>query len=226
MKKTVLTWILYSVFVIAFNILFFIHTDAVERTVSVWICYVFLHFAYILDLLTPIFASSKGSTNLESKTRTYFLSGAYFSLELVFALIAVYFTLDNTKFVVSTQTIITAAYLYILLPSLLLDNTDEIKTARLKAESTFINDICSKIKYFESISQSPALKSRLYDLYNIAHSSPVMSNADAIVYEEKIIAVLDEIEKYMEIKGTEYVVGKVLEIERLINRRNFLLRKK
>lgn len=225
MKKKVLTSILYSVFVIAFNILFFINTDAADRTVSVWICYGFLHFAYILDLLTPIFAS-KGSTNLESKTRIYFLSGSYFSLELVLALIVVYFTLDNTKFVVSAQTIITAAYLYILLPSLLLDNADEIKTARLKAESAFINDICSKIKYFESISQSSALKSRLYDLYNIAHSSPVMSNADAIVYEEKIIAILDEIEKYMEIKGTEYVVGKVQEIERLINRRNFLLRKK
>lgn len=54
MKRVNILWLLLdSLFLIAFNVLFFMFVD--YRTDSVWVSYGFIHFSYILMLLTPLF---------------------------------------------------------------------------------------------------------------------------------------------------------------------------
>jgi len=52
-KKTVLWIILDLIFLAIFNAMFFI-LGGREHNVSVWLSYAFIHFAYLMLILTPI----------------------------------------------------------------------------------------------------------------------------------------------------------------------------
>ena len=84
-KKNILTIILDSVFVIAFNLLFFLN-GGTQHVAAIWTAYGFLHFAYLMVLITPLIAS-KGSNAVLSKTTTYTISLLFFIVELFFAII-------------------------------------------------------------------------------------------------------------------------------------------
>ena len=81
-KKNILTIILDSVFIIAFNILFFLN-GGTHHVAAVWTAYGFLHFAYLMVLITSLIAAH-GSTAVLSKTTTYTISLFYFVVELMY----------------------------------------------------------------------------------------------------------------------------------------------
>ncbi len=53
-RKSVLWTLLDLVFLIAFNLIFFI-VSGLTHTISVWISYTFIHISYVMLLLTPLF---------------------------------------------------------------------------------------------------------------------------------------------------------------------------
>ena len=52
LKKNILILILDSVFIIAFNVVFFLN-GGIHHEVAMWSVYGFLHFAYLMILLSP-----------------------------------------------------------------------------------------------------------------------------------------------------------------------------
>lgn len=221
-KKKIITILLESIFLIAFNVLFFINSGF-EHPTETWICYGFLHFSYLMMIFTPFIETKE----YISKTTSYTISSLYFVCELVFALINLIFNkIIGTKFVISVQVILTAIYFIVLFTNLITNETTKNKASQHDIENNFIKLISAKAKYIESIISSSKEKNRMNNLYYTIHSSPIKSSNDVIIYEEKIVDSLDALENAAEQNDETMISEKITEIEQLINKRNFILKTK
>lgn len=220
-KKNVLTAITDSVFVIAFNVLFFVN-GGIHHVPSTWICYGFLHFAYLMVLLTPIF-ETKGKTAYLSKLTTYSISFLYFFIELVLAITVFEKEMDKTKVIISVQTIFTSLYFILLLSNLLANDSIAKKQERHDIENDFIKTISSRVKYIENIATDSNLKNKINNLYYSMHSSPIRTSTKVAAYETKIYELLDNLESLVD-NDKFAALEKVREIEQMLTKRNFMLR--
>ena len=217
-KKNILTIVLDSVFIVAFNLLFFIN-GGIVHTASVWTIYGFLHFAFFMVLVTPLI-SARGTTAIQSKTVIYAISLLYFFVELIFAIIFIFFVILGFRLTLSVEIIVTAIYLVVLTVNLLADDSTEKKQAKIENDSSFIKNISAKIKYILTLLSDKNAKSRLENLYDFAHSSPTKSSEAVKVYENEILKNLCELENAAEKNETDEVLKIALQIEKLLNKRN------
>lgn len=222
-KKNILTLLLDSVFVIAFNVVFFLNAETLH-TASGWVCYAFLHFAYLMVLVTPLI-EVRGTTAYLSKFSTYLVSLLYFLLELIFTIVIFYSKIDKTKLVIIIQTIFTAFYFIILISNLLANNNIARKQSSRDIQIDFIKTISTKAKFIASITSDTALKSKIDNLYYLLHSSPIKTCSEVAVYEMKIQEQLGELESLV---TNEKVAAsdKITEIEQTLNNRNLMLKMK
>ena len=221
-KRNILTIILDSIFVVAFNILFFVN-DGTSHVASVWTCYVFLHFSYLMILLTPTI-EAKGKTAILSKFTTYSISFAYFLIELVFSNEVFFSEFNHPKTVISIQTILTAIYLVVLLLNVLANDSIANKKTSHDIKNDFIKTISAKTKYIESITNDVTLKNKINNLYYTIHSSPIQTSTEVAIYEEKIMNLLNLLEESTAHSDVLKSREQILEIEQLINKRNFMLK--
>lgn len=222
-KKNVLTIILDSVFVVAFNILFFVN-EGTQHISSVWTCYGFLHFAYLMVLITPVI-DAKGKTAYLSKLTTYTISLIYFFIELIFSIAVFTSEINKIKLIISVQTIITAIYIILLMSNLLTNNSIARKQERHDLENDFIKTISSKAKFIESITADPKLKNRINNLYYSIHSSPTRTSSEVVVYETKITELLEDLETVVG-RDSVAAIEKIVEIEYMLNKRNFMIKER
>lgn len=218
-KKNILTIILDSFFIVAFNILFFVN-GGTQHIVAVWTAYGFLHFSYLMVLVTPLIAS-KGSTAVLSKTTTYTISLLFFIVELLFAIITFITKTERIKMVISVETIICIIYAVILVINLLADDSISNKQKRHESENDFIKGISNQIKYIQTLVSDNDAKKKLESLYYLAHSSPSKSGESIKFYENEIvrnITLLEDAASQNKITDLLSIYG---EIERLLNKRNF-----
>ena len=220
-KRNILTIILDSVFVIAFNVLFFVN-GGTQHVSSVWTCYGFLHFAYLMVLITPVI-EAKGKTAYLSKLTTYTISLMYFFIELIVSIAVFTSEINKLKLIISAQTIITAIYIFLLMSNLLTNDSIARKQERHDLENDFIKTISSKAKFIESITTDPKLKNRINNLYYSIHSSPIRTSTEVIAYETKITELLEDLESLVG-RDTVTASEKIIEIEQMLSKRNFILK--
>ena len=222
-KKNILTILLDSIFVIAFNVLFFVN-GGTDHVAAIWVCYGFLHFSYLMVLLTPVI-EAKGKTAYLSRLTTYSISLLYFLIELVFAIIIVATKVDKIKIIISVQTIVTALYLIVLITNLLANDSTAKKQEKHDIENDFIKTVSAKTKYIETITTDPGLKNKINNLYYSIHSSPIKTSNEVSVYEMKITELLDNLEGVVS-NDKVAAFEKITEIEQILNKRNFILKSK
>lgn len=218
-KKNILTIILDSVFIVTFNVLFFLN-GGTQHVAAVWTAYGFLHFAYLMVLITPLIAS-KGSTAVLSKTTTYTISLLFFIVELLFAIVTFITKTERVKMVISIETVLCAIYVIILVINLLADDSIANKQKRHESENDFIKGISNQIKYIQTQVSDNNAKKKLESLYSLAHSSPSKSRESMKFYENEIvrnISLLEDAANQNKITDILRISG---EIERLLNKRTF-----
>ena len=155
MKKNILTVILDTVFIVVFNTLFFLN-GGIQHVASVWIAYGFLHFAYLMVLVTPLIAS-KGFTADFSKTTTYTISLLFFFIELIFAVITFITKTEHIKLIISIETIICGIYIIILVINLFADDSLANKQQQHEFENNFTIQSSDTIEEYKFIFQGTAL---------------------------------------------------------------------
>ncbi len=221
-KKNILTIILDSVFIVAFNLLFFIN-GGIVHSASVWTIYGFLHFAFFMVLVTPLI-SARGTTAIQSKTVIYAISLLYFFVELIFAIIFIFFVILGFRLTLSVEIIVTALYLIVLTVNLLADDSTENKQKVHDEDNAFIKNISQKIKYVESTVSDKNAKSKLESLYYLAHTGPAKSSESVKIYENEILKNLKILEDASEKGNVSDILSTACEIEKILNRRNFELK--
>ena len=223
MKKNILTIILNTVFIVVFNTLFFLN-GGTQHIASIWITYGFLHFAYLMVLITALITALRGSYPVLSQTIIYIISLLYFVIELFFAIVSFVIKTQNIKLIVSIEIIITGLYAIILIINLLTDNSIVNKQQRYESENNFIKGISAQIKYIESIVTDKYAKSKLESLYYLVHSSPSKSSDSVRFYENEIMRSISVLDESVANNNISDIIRISKEIEKLVNKRNFELK--
>lgn len=219
-KKKAIGIFIQSIFLIFFNIIFFMNLSFKHST-SGWICYAFLFFSYLMVIFTPFFDSKEYT----SKISSYFISSLFFLSEIIFCIIFGKFSqLLSIKLIITIQLILTMIFLIVFSTNILTNESIKNKKTQHDVDNNFIKVISSKARYIESIITYPKLKSQMSNLYFTLHSSPTKSCTEANIYEKKILDLIQLLETTVEQDDEKEISTYILEIEKLINKRNIILK--
>lgn len=222
MKKTVLWIILDLVFLAVFNIVFFLIGGTVH-TVSVWISYGFIHFAYLMVIVTPLLIR-KSSRAAVFGFSICSISSAYFLLEFVIGLVFIFKQTETLKVPIATQVVIAGIYAVILLSNLLVNEHTADAVKKQEAEISYIKTAASRVKLLMGKVSDKKAEKAIEKAYDILHSSPTKSIYAVHSIETQVINKVAELEEAVSENRIADVAGLSMEIIQLMEDRNMELR--
>lgn len=211
MNKKQMLWILLDlVFLIVFNVMFFL-MGGTEHPVSVWISYGFIHFAYFMLLLTP-FLTRKTTNTAVLGFPLYFISSVYFIVVFVVSLFFVLLHPNSYKAVLIIQIIIAGIYALLLISNLIANEYTADSSERHEMELQYIRDASSRLKGIMDSISDKQLRKKVERLYDLLHSSPAKSNNSVRDYELTVLELIDKLEGNIsrnEIPAAEANISKI-----------------
>lgn len=218
MKKTILWALLDLVFLIVFNTLFFM-LGGTEHPVSVWLSYGFIHFAYLMILVTP-FLIRKSSSAAILGFSIYSISSVYFFVEFIAGIIFIFMRSESLKAALVTQVIIASIYAVVLLSNLIANEHTADAVEKKEAEVAFIKSASSRVKIL--IGKVPDKKANkvIEKTYDILHSSPTKSSADVKMIESQVLNKISLIEEAVATEEYPNIIALAKEIVSLMEERN------
>lgn len=223
MKKKNFLWIaLDLVFLIVFNTVFFVAGGA-SHPASVWISYAFIHFAYLMVLVTP-FLIRKSSSAAIFGFSLYSISSTYFLVELVVGIVFIFLKQDSYKLALIVQVIIAGIYAVMLISHLIANESTADSVERHEQEVVYIKDAASRVKLL--VGKIPDKKSNreIEKLYDLLHSSPSKSNSTVHSLEVTIMDLIEELESAISYENKDEAVKLATEITKTVEERNRRLR--
>ena len=223
MKRVNTLWIILDlIFLVIFNVFFFV-IGGFEHVVSVWISYAFIHFAYLMLLLTPKLIRP-GKSSAVFGFSLYSISSAYFLVEFITGIAFIVFSFEKYKPVFLVQLSIAGLYGIILISHMIANEHTADAEEKRQDQISFIKDASAKIKgLLENIKDKEAKKNveRLYDLLN---SSPVKTHPNLMDIESRITTSINGLEHVVATGNKEGIISVANSLLFLINERNNLLK--
>lgn len=203
-----------------FNISFYSITKA-SCTLSMWISYGFIHFAFLMFFLEPLFVqNSKNSKHVVIESITL-LTIIYFFCSLSVGI----FFLINPLLVVyqySIEVFVTGIYLIILIITVVINNKIAKNESEFLADKQFLTTVFVKAEFIKS---KVTDKKLLMDLQEQTKYSPVKSSEIVRNYENELIKILDDITLNIDALQEIELNNKIETCKNLLNQRNLLLKK-
>ena len=221
-KKVILGILLELVFLLVFNIVFFVLVGNEYSTVM-WISYGFIHFAYVMVLLTPLLIRKSSVSSLFSMT-IYGVSLVYFIIELIVGLIFIVVNPETIKGPLCLQIVIAGIYLANLILNLIANEVTADNLHSQDEEVAFIKDISSRIKMLMDTSDDKQVNKSIEKVYDLIHSSPSKSNESMRLLENDIINKISELENVVFINDKNLIIKATEEISKLMEERNQKIR--
>lgn len=224
MKKETMLWIiLYSIFLIVFNAIFFV-AGGVDRKVSVWISYGFINFAYFMMLFTPkLIRGDKTWTALGFPL--YAVSATYFIAESFVGILFILVSLDGYKAALLIQLCLAGLYGIVLIANMLANEyTADAEEKRLN-QIEYVKNASTKLKsLLESINDKEA-KKKVERVYDAIYSSPVKSHPDLAQMEESILKSVRALERAIAAGDRNEIINLACLLETAIDERNGWLKR-
>ena len=221
-KKSVLWILLDLVFLIVFNTVFFV-AGGMSHVPSVWIAYGFIHFSYIMVLVTP-FLIRKSSSAAVFGFSIYSISATYFFVEFIVGAFFIILKQDSYKPSLITQIIIAGTYAVILLSHLLANEHTADSVERHETEVAYIKSAASKVKLLMGKMNDKKANKEIEKAYDALHSSPTKSNNTVRDIETNIKLKIDELESAVSTQNATKVQEISTALISLIQDRNQKLR--
>ena len=217
MKKVNILWFsLNSLFLIVFNILFFMLCDVGNANASVWVSYVFIHIAYLALLLTP-FLVRKSVAETDYSRPLYTVTTSWFLTQLLVGVTLIVLSPDSTKITVSIHVVLAAIFIAWLIANLLANEKTADNVERREAELLYVKESSAKLQsVLQRITDRSTVK-KVERVYDLIRSSPSKSNAGVRSLEQQVI---NEIERLAGENDTEQIVSIADNIYRLAEERN------
>lgn len=223
MKRKAVLWMLLDlVFLVVFNIVFFVLGGA-DRPASVWISYCFIHFAYIMAVATPYITRKSKQAILG--VSVYAISSCYFLLEFIVGVVFILLSQDSFKPALVVQIIIAAVYLIMLIIFLLANESTNESLEREETENDFIKTCSSRVKLLMGRLGEKGCDKALERLYDLIHSSPSRSSASVKQLEQQCRELISQLEAAVNNKEKENAVEIAGRIEGVFKERNQILKK-
>lgn len=223
MKKGLLFSLLDSVFLIVFNIVFF-SIFGKEVVLPIWIAYGFIHFSYIMVLLTPLFVKRKTEANLFGLSIVT-VSLIYFIVELVLDSVLIFIGVFSLLPVLLSNVIITGIYIAIIVSSILATDSINKNTNQRDKENAHIKAISNRLLFLINKANDKELSKKIEKAYDIINSSPVKSNPKIFEFEDEIKIKTEYLEAALisnNIVESNTLIERIIE---LANQRNEIMKR-
>jgi hypothetical protein len=223
MKKTNVLWIILDlIFLIIFNVVFFL-AGGFNHKAAVWVSYGFIHFAYLMLLLTP-FLIRRGKSAAVFGFSLYSISAAYFIIELVIGISFILVLPENFTVSFLVQLIIAGLYGIILISNMISNEHTADAEENRQYQISYVKDVSVKLKsLLENISDKDT-KKKVEKLYDTVYSSPVKSHPSLMQMETQILHSLNEFEKNILAGDNETIISSANLLLSAVNERNARLK--
>ena len=192
-KKNVLWLLLDLVFLVIFNVVFFV-LGGTEHPASVWISYGFIHFSYIMLMITPKLIR-KSSSSAVFGFSLYSISSAYFLIAFIVGVIFVFVRSESYKVSLVSQVIIAGLYLIMLISHMIANEHTADSIERHEMELQYVKESSAKIKGIMGSVEDRKLKKQIEKAYDLIHGSQTKSNNAARDYELTVMDLLEVLEQ-------------------------------
>lgn len=209
-KRRVLWILLDSVFLIVFNVIFFV-AGGTSHPVSVWISYGFIHFAYAMLLITP-FLIRRSTNTAVLGFPIYSISSAYFTVAFVAGLIFIFTHPESYKAALITQVVIAGIYAVMLISHMIANESTADSIERHEMELRYVKDASARLKGIMEPISDKKLRKKVEKLYDLLHSSPTKSNNSVRDYELTVLELIDVLESNInknDIPAAETTISKI-----------------
>lgn len=219
MKKTKFFWyLLDSIFLIVFNIYFFLLKGFDEPT-SVWISYTSIHISYLMLLITP-YLVRKGSTSVDYGRPLFVITTSYFFLALIIGVVFIILSSDTYTISLLVQLTIAAIFAVLLLTNLIANEFTANNIEKHEVELKYVKESSSKLDALLKQISDDSIRKKIEKAYDLVHSSQVKSSYNVKSVEQNVIAEIDNLEKALKQNNFEKIQLIVDKICNLANERN------
>lgn len=222
MKKKMLWLILDSVFLVFFNAFFFL-LGGVDHNASVWISYLFIHFAYLMLLLTPYFIK-KGESAVIFGFALYSVSAYYFILEATIGILFILSSPESYKVTLLSQGLIAGLYIVLLISNMLANERTAEKEEKRQVEISYVKKTASELSSIMSDIDDAGLRKKVEKVFDALKSSPARSHPDVAGIENDILISIREIKDALQTEDESFITNKINTLLRLISERNSRLK--
>lgn len=218
MKKTILSILLDLIFVVIFNIIFFV-AGGTDHVASVWISYAFIHFAYIMVLVTPLLVRKSSSAAVFGFALGS-ISSMYFFIELIVGIIFIFAKTETVKIPLVVQVIMFGIYAIMLLSNMIANENTADSIQRHETELKFIKESSAKLKFLMDNTTDTSLKKSIEKAYDVVHASRVKSNIAVRSIELDTIKLIDALTQQVRTGENERARETISRIISNVNERN------
>lgn len=192
-KKNILWIILDLIFLVIFNVVFFV-IGGVEHPASVWISYGFIHFAYIILLITPKLIR-KSSSSAVFGFSLYSISSTYFLVAFIVGVIFIFVRPESYKGSLVVQVIIAGIYTVMLISHMIANEHTADSIERHEMELQYVKECSVRLKGIMGQVEDKNIKKKVEKAYDKLHSSQVKSSNAARDYELTVMDLIDVLEQ-------------------------------
>lgn len=221
-KKSILYILLDLIFLAVFNTVFFV-IGGTEHPASVWISYGFIHFSYLMILVTP-FLIRKSSSAAVFGFSLYSVSAVCFFVEFIVGLVFIFIGSESYKASLVVQIIIAGIYAIMLISNLIANEYTADSIERHEDEVAYIKNAASRIKLLIGKASDKKANKEIEKAYDLLHSSPSRSVATVKLLEEEIKNKVSELEDVVSSNNTTAIINISGEIISLVEERNRRIR--
>ena len=223
MKKTKSLWIiLNSVFLIVFNTLFFV-LGSIEYNASSWISYVFIHFAYLMLLLTPKLIR-EGKSSAIFGFSLFSISAVYFMVEFVTGIVFILISPESYQAALFIQLCIAGIYVAMLVSHMIANERTASVEERKQNQIGYVKDASMKLGSIIYIISDKETKKRVEKAYDALYSSPVKSHPNLEQIEKRILLSINDLSVAVSAGNKERIVSLADSLLIAINERNSQLK--
>ena len=221
MKRVNILWLLLdSLFLIVFNLLFFMLGNTGDTKTSVWISYGFIHFAYFIFLMTPLMTSKGNNAVADYRRPLYVVTSTYFLTTLLVGVTLILIAPETVKVTIIIQVVLTTLFLGWLLIHLIANEHTADNVERRESELQYVKESSAKLQSaLRQITDKTTAK-KVEQVYDLIHSSPVKSNANVHSLEQQAISEIDRLENAVSRNDTEQIAAIADKIYRFAEERN------
>lgn len=195
MKKSRVLWVLLDlIFLIIFNLVFFMLAGAKDHPASVWISYGFIHFAYLMMLLTPVFVT-KGKSAAVFGYPLHIIASMYFILELIIGVIFILLHPKGWKAALLIQVILFAVYAVAMLVNMLANENTAAREARIQNDLQFVRTAAAQLESMMRSAPDRETGRMIEKAYDAARNCQVKSSPNLAPLENGMMNQIGAIQR-------------------------------
>ena len=191
MKKNILSTLLYLVFLIVFNLIFYV-VGGTEHPASVWISYAFIHIAYVLMAFTSLFVRKGSNAALFGMTLAG-ISGVYFIVELIMGVVFILVAPEEFKLTLIMQVVFAAIYAVILIVNIMANDATADSVERHELEVQYLKEAKAALKEIMGMVDDKSALKKVEKAYDTIQSSPAKSHRNVADLELQIINEIENL---------------------------------